>query len=618
MKKTKLLPVFPGAFALLVLSLACNKTFLNRPPLGTTDQLILANKAGVEALLIGAYSLLDGNGSNNSNGWYSAASNWVYGSMCADDAYRGSATSDESDLYSLALWETIAKNSIAPNKWDLAFDGVSRSNEVLREMRIATDLTPSDTTVISGEARFLRGFYNFELKKVFGNPPYADESATFSSGKYLIANEDTAGNFLDIWPRIEADFQYAANSLPDQQSSKGRANKSAANAFLAKAYMFEHKYAAAKPILDALVSGGITAGGLPYALQGNYQNNFNPDPTAKNSAESVFAAQMSVNDGGDLSTGNGGNGNYGDLLNFPYGGGPGWCCGFDNPSQDLANAFKTDANGLPLLDDDWAGNNVSDPTTPYVGTLDPRIDWVMGRKGIPYLDWGLHPGDAWIREPSSDGHFSPKKNLYAKTQEGLLSSAGDYWASAELTANNVNLIRFADILLWDAECEAEIGSLDKAENYVNQVRQRAANKSSWVYVNVSDGSPADFNAQNYTYNSGPGTKPADNYFIGLYPAGAFTSGGQDYAHKAIRFERRLELAEEGHRFFDLQRWDNGTGYMANVLNAYAIHSATVVFSAGYQDAFFTQGKNEYFPIPQSEIDLENAGNKKILKQNPGY
>jgi hypothetical protein len=199
-----------------------------------------------------------------------------------------------------------------------------------------------------------------------------------------------------------------------------------------------------------------------------YYSNFNP--AQKNGSESVFAAQTSVQDGSSVDWGGDPNGNYGDILNFPYNGGPGGCCGFYNPSQDLGNAYKTDATtGLPLLDESYAsGRNVSDRTNPYTGTLDPRIDLVMGRPGIPYLDWGLHPGEDWIRNPQIMAALAPRKNVYAKSQKDAFTDAGSsYWGPNQLVANNVNIIRFADIILLAAECAVKAGEITNAMNYVN-------------------------------------------------------------------------------------------------------------------------------------------------------
>ncbi len=247
----------------------------------------------------------------------------------------------------------------------------------------------------------------------------------------------------------------------------------------------------------------------------------------------------------------------------------------------------------------------------------------MGRKGIPYLDWGPMPGDSWIRSPSDDGHFCAKKNAYAKAQQGTLSDNENNWANVELVANNVNLIRYADILLWDAECDV-LGSnqdLAQAETYVNMVRTRAGSPTGMVLDSTVSKNPGGFTASTYTYAAGAGIGPADKYAVNPYPAGYFTDGPT--AMKAIIMERRLELAEEGHRFFDLQRWQAGNkiypaaGYMTTVLDTYAKLQAPI-HPAQYQGVSFTQGKTEYFPIPQQQVDAENSAGKVYLKQIPGY
>ena len=304
--------------------------------------------------------------------------------------------------------------------------------------------------------------------------PFVDETITYANNNYNVPN-NTGGTYIEIWPRIESDLEYAMANLPTTQPNAGQANKYAAEAFLAKAYMYQGKYNSALTLLNDLITNGVTAKGVAYALQANYAQNFNPNPAAKNSSESIFAVQESVNDG----SGPAGGISYGDNLNFPYGAGPGACCGFDCPTQDLADAFKTDANGLPLpLTGAGAFNgapHVSDQSaSPYSGNLDPRIDITMGRAGIPYLDWGLEPGDVWVRSPSDDGHFCPKKNVYAKSVQGTYSDASNNWANVELDAVNVNLIRYAEVLLWAAECEVIVNNnLAQAETYVNMVRTRA-------------------------------------------------------------------------------------------------------------------------------------------------
>jgi tetratricopeptide (TPR) repeat protein len=593
--KYKLLVLLSGVTLFVVF--ACNKDFLNKVPQGALSSGVLANKTGVEGLLIGAYHMISGQGGAAGTNWGAAASNWVYGSVLGGDSYKGSIPPDQSSegIGTLATYTYAVDNGYLGSKWVAMYDGVQRSNDVLRVLPLATDISATDVTRITAEARFLRGHFHFELKRIFNNIVYADETTTETR------NVDDAGNYIDYWPKIEDDFKAAIDGLPETQNEAGRANKWAAKVYLARCYMEQGKYDLAKPILEDVIANGKTAKGEHYALV-NYQSNFNAPQD--NSAESVWAYQASVNDG------SGTNGNYGDNLNFPNGGGPGGCCGFNNPSLNLANAYKTDANGLPLLDNFNSGNVVSDPTTPYTGNLDPRIDVVMGRPGIPYYDWGPVPSAAWIRSPADNGYFSPKKNVYAKSQVGSSSSTEtSFWGPTQMDAINVNLIRFSEVLLWAAECETEIGSLDQALTYVNMVRTRAADATGWVYKN------SEYDAGTGKYKTQ--TTPADSYKISPWPAGSFTT--KDFARKAVFFEERLELAMEGQRFFALRRYDHvSPGVMTQTLNdyinvekgrpSYFIANPTVTFSDKYQ----------WFPIPQQQIDIKNATGTVFLKQNPGF
>ncbi len=602
MKKIKYKFLILSSFVIVVVIVACSKNFLNKPPLGTLSPEILATEKGVQGLLIGAYSIVDGEGIPG-DGFASGASNWTFGNVAADDAYKGS---DPTDVAEVAPFERFVDltptNSAIPQKWTVCYGAIQRCNDVLNTLALATDVPADVATTITAQVRFLRAFYHMELKKVFNNIIFVDETVNPQ-------NIDVT-NTVDAWPRIEEDLTFAVANLPDTWPGEpGRANVWAAKALLAKAYMFQQKYSDAYTLLQDIIANGKTSGGVKYALNTHFFSNFNP--AQKNSAESVFAAQTSVQDGSSVTWNGEPNGNYGDILNFPYTGGPGACCGFNNPSQDLANAYKTDANGLPLLDTWFQGNNVSDPTTPYAGTLDPRIDWTIGRLNIPYLDWGYHPGDAWIRNPVNDGHFSPIKNVYADAQKDTYSDVGSaYWGPTELVANNVNIIRYADVLLWAAECAAQANDLPTAMNDVNMVRARAADPTGWVYkypkLGNGDDDLSNYDPATSTYKDK--TTPAANYKIGLYTS--FPS--KDYAIQAIQFERRLELAMEGNRFFDLVRW----GIAEPTINAYINREKAL--RPLKLNAHFTAGKNEYFPIPQNEIDNMNADGTERLKQNPGY
>jgi hypothetical protein len=566
----------------------------------------LANKAGVNGLLIGAYSLLDGVGGPDvdQGPWETAISNWVYGGVAADDAHKGSEYGDQVGIEKIESYSATPIEPYFNDKWAAVYTGIQRANDVLRVLAQVTDGSISDDEAlqIRAEARFLRAVFHLEAAKMWRNVPYVDETVSFVNANYNVPNT------AEIWPKIEEDFDFAAANLSDTKAEAGRANSWAAKAFLAKVYMFQQKFTEAKPLLADIITNGTTSSGEKYALV-NFADNFNP--AKKNSAESVFAVQMSVNDNSS-----GWNGNAGDVLNF-FSGGPANCCGFYQPSFSLVNSFKTDpASGLPLLDT-WNDSDVTNdqgiastsPFTPYAGTLDPRLDYTTGRRGIPYLDWGIMPGRVWIVSQDAMGPYVPIKNVYYKAEQANTSDTYDGWASSQSTANNYNMIRFADVLLWAAEVEVEIGSLSEAENFVNLIRNRAADPAGWVHTYVDPNDPS----------KGFTSTPAANYKIEPY-SGEFTAQGQAYARKAVRFERKLELAMEGHRFFDLQRYDNGTGYMAQVLNDYIQHETSI---PGYtflymEGAEFVENKNELFPIPQVQIDLNVVGTTSVLQQNPGY
>ena len=568
---------------LIVFAVACSKSFLNITPPGSLDDKTVATKAGVEALLIGAYSLLDGVGSNvggDDGPWATAGSNWVYGSVAGGDAHKGSDPGDQNLITPIETWQVNASNDYLEQVWLVRYDGVQRSNEALRIMALATDMLPADTVEVRAEARFLRGHYHFELRKLFGKVPYIDESITYTLGNFLIPNDH------DILSDIEADFIYAYNNLPETQTEIGRANKWAAACYLMKTYIFEGKYSDALTLFTTqILPNGKTSNGDKYALNAHFADNFNPG--TRNTKESVFAAQMTVNDGAS-----GANSNQGDGLNFPYGGQTG-CCGFFQPSFSLVNSYKVDANGLPFLDGSYnnvnlksdQGSSSNDPYTPDTTTpLDPRLDWTAGRRGIPFLDWGPMAGASWVRNQASAGPYEPVKNMFYASQKNVLTDASGW--TAGFTANNVNIIRYADVLLWAAEAEIQAGSLVNAQTLINQVRGRMVDPTGWVQA-----SPA-------------------NYKIGLYTV-PFAS--KDAALTALYFERKLELAMEGHRSFDLSRWGIGK----QELDPFYAHEV----ASGYVldvGATYTTGKNEFLPIPQAEIDKSSKAGTSVLTQNPGY
>lgn len=584
MKNKNIRPLLIALFTIGMTFFSCKKSFLKVQPRGVLGDEQMATPQGVKEALIAAYSDLDGQYNPNGFNFYAQPDNWLYGSICGGDAHKGSDPGDQALAMAIATFQGLPNNDYLETRFEWVYDGIARSNLVLKLLPQVKGLAPADTINMNAQARFLRGFFAFTAKKTWNMVPWVDESVSYAKQNFEVANDK------DIYPEIEADFQYAYQNLPATQDAIGRANKWAAGAFLAKVYMFEKKYKEALPILNDLITKGNTADGTPYALQAKFSDNFNFHH--QNSSESVFAIQASLNDGAQSY-----HGNVGDLLNYPYGNGAlTGCCGFFQPSIELVNSYRTGANGLPLLDGSYnnpanavkndQGLASTQPFTPDAGNLDPRVDWTAGRRGIPYLDWGIDPGKDWIRNQASAGPFSPKKNVFYKADVG---SGGDNSATqwAPTNAINYNLIRFAQVLLWAAECEVEVGSLTNAEKYVNMVRNRAANPNDFVMN---------------------GNQPAASYLIKAYPAGWFSAQGQDIARKAVHFEEKLELAMEGQRFFDLVRW----GEADSAINAYFNYEGQ--FTTDVKGAKFTAGTNDYFPLPQTQIDLSNG----TLKQNPGY
>jgi len=564
--------IFSVLFTLVIVgfSTSCKNDFLEVIPKTGLSEATLANKAGVNYLLIGAYSLLDGVqtnvGSPNAD-WHGSADNWIYGEVNADNAYKGSTSGDQPEISFIEQKQIQADNNHFRGKWRAVYDGVARSNDVIQMTGKAKDMTEAEKTLVIAQARFLRGHYHFEAKKMWNMTPYVDDK-TYNSAD---ANSTKIPNDKDIWPNIEEDLKFAYDNLPNRWPGEpGRATKWAAAAMLGKAYMFQKKFAQAKTLFDAIVASG------QYRLMDKYHDNFRI--ATNNNAESIFEVQYSVNDGAAISN----NGNRGATLNYPYGGQT-TCCGFFQPSQNLVNVFKVDANGLPLFD---TFNNPPDVESTTTSPLDPRLDWTVGRIGLPYLDWGTMTPN-YIRDMSYAGPYSPKKNVpYASDIAAGWTGNGN---NPRYNANNYRMIRYAHVLLMLAEAEAELGNLERARELVNQIRRRAANPDG--FVKTASGAPAA------------------NYRVGTYDS-PWTS--KEFAINAVRFETRLELAMEGHRFFDLVRW----GIAAPTLNAYyAVEGTKRAYLRGVQ---FTANKHEYFPIPLQEIVNSQLKGQPTLKQNPGY
>ncbi|HEX5169710.1 MAG TPA: RagB/SusD family nutrient uptake outer membrane protein [Cyclobacteriaceae bacterium] len=565
----------------MVFAVSCSDSFLEVNPTGSITETQLASQKGLEGMLIGAYSMLQGRGGFGGDGFYAGSSNWLWGSILGGDANKGTNSGDQSQVNEIQAFSPQPTNGSVQLKYQATYEGIARVNALFRVLPNADPTVSNDVKLrIEAEAKFLRAHFYFELKKIFGDTPYVDETVDYGAGINDI------GNNVDLWPKIEADLQFAVDNLPETQSSVGRANSWAAKAYLAKAYLFQQKYAAAKPLFDDVIANGKTVSGAKYDLVPHYGDLWRI--ATDDNVEVVFAIQSSA------GTGSINNANPDFVLNFPYNGGPAGCCGFFQPSFELSNSFRTQG-GLPLLDGSYntganqlvtdQGVGATDAFTPDAGPVDPRLDHSVGRRGIPYLDHGLHPGVAWIRDQNYGGPYAPKKFIWSKAEEatGVDKSS---WTPG-YSALNVPIIRFADVLLMSAEVEVELNNLEAARALVNRVRTRAADPTGFVMN---------------------GAVPAANYVINTYDA---TWTDQALARDAVRFERKLELSGEGHRFFDLVRW----GIAATTLNDYLDYEESKVSASPFTGANFTSPKNEHLPIPQREIDILGSD---VLIQNPGY
>lgn len=588
--------------ALLVMGVSCSEDFLTADPPGSYSEPSLQNASGVEGMLIAAYSALDGSWfeswGNNRFNQTGGASNWLFGGVRSEVAYKGTEPSDGVDFNAIERSEMLPSNPVLNNKWGGVYDGVGKANAVIRNVPLADDMSDNNKTRVLGEARALRGHYHFEGVKVFGRVPYVDETVGIDIGFAEVMNPPVGSPF--IWADIEADLKFAYDNLPGTMPDPGRINKYGAGALLARAYIFQGKWAQAEPILDDIILNGTTAAGARLELLSNFHHNFRADFEPGNT-ESIFAYQASYGDG-SIS-----NGNYEYTLNQPHGSNARTaCCGFYQPSQDLANSFQVDGDGLPLPDTynsmDIAtdeGIASTEPFTPEQGPLDARIDWTIGRRGIPFLDWGINPGsgaNGWVRDPINGGPYNPVKSVPTLAEFNANLAGVIDWGFTS-SAKNVHIVRFADVLLMAAEVKAELNKLSDAVMLVNRVRERAANPQAFVMDAQGD--------------------PAANYQVGLYTS----FGSQAEALKAIRFERKLELAMEGHRFFDLVRWHENSG--SSALPFDLVSYMNNYYQTESEDRPHLRGAsfeaaNLYMPIPASVIAQSTVDGVENITQNPGY
>lgn len=545
----------------IIVSLASCSDMLDTTPQGQfTEEQIDDNS--VEGLVASAYAGLEAHFYGNNEAFAGPTTNWIF-DVRSDDAYKGGGgTSMEENIHLLEVSEITSDNVSCLNKWQNNYYALSRVHTAMRAIQMASGVNHADQII--GELKTLRAWYYFDLIRIFKRIPYFTE------------NEDSNTKTNDEYSReeifsfIKKDLEEAIVVLPAQKASTGRITRPTAQAILAKVCAFVSDWEGVKANAGAIIAS------QQYSLFTNFGDM--SKIAYNNGAESIFALQTSTaNDNAHI--------NWSNLLNCTYSDGNLYGQGDDffYASQNLVNAFRTDSRtGLPLLDGSFNEVNV---TEDYDGTLDPRLDFTVGRIGFPWRGHTYTRG--WCRAYDVYGEYSNKKAWEAPG----VALSGFPWGCSSL---NFMFIRYADILLLQAEALIETASganastdnnLVEARKLINQVRQRAANSIDGSY------SPQDLD-------------PAKaDYYVGLYPEDfdgnlAWT---KDYARLALRMERRLELALEGHRWFDLMRW--GNDYLVSTMNKYMNEESKLrQYYAGRQVS-----TNEIFmPVPLSEIDNSNG------------
>ena len=577
MKNLKTL--FVASFAIFAFTVACDDEFLTKEPQASLSGPALANADGVEGKLISAYSTLSGYGMDGGGTWYYSTWAWIFGSISSDDALKGTDAGDQPEHSFIETYDFNTFNVHNRDKWRSGYWGAARANDVILSAEETEDLAATRKAEIIGEAKFIRGWQHFEMQKMYRTPKYVG-SENFSLDNLDASKVPNTGK---IWSQIEQDFSDAAAALPAVQSQVGRATSWAAKAYLAKAKIFQSDWAGAESILMDIINNG------PFELAAKFEDNYLV--ATRNNSESIFEIQYAVSS----ADANASNAEIG--LAHPYIA-PWGCCGFLQAPQDLVDFFQTDSNGLPLLDESWKTNHITNPTGANIGepignpSVDPRLDHTVGRPGQLYKRFHIMQVD-YIRDLTYAGPYFSKKHVAEPEGQGIGG-----WGN--LTANNFRIMRLGHVILWAAEAKVELGKLEEARALVNRLRARAANPEGF-----NPGATQGATRPEYTLTGEAGA----NYNIGEYTA-AWTDTAT--ARRAVRYETRLETAMEGNRFFDLQRW----GVQAEVLNDYLSRESE--YRVYLKGKTFTSPKNQFYPIPTYAIDRSFLDGSPSLTQDPNY
>ena len=551
----------------LVGTTSCSDFLDDQKPQGVLDSDMVKDPSNVDNLVISAYAVF-----TTAEDINSSFSMWNF-DVRSDDAYKGgNGTSDGDVFHQLEIEQgVLTTNWNINDMWVRLYNCISRVNSAISVLETTSDSYQLKAQRL-GEMKFLRAYAHFLLKRLYKNIPFIMDANLKQEDYNTLSN--TEFNNDEGWQQIINDVEYAYSVLPVKQTDKGRPSKAAAAAFLTKAYLYKayrQDNAASNQVtsinredllkvIEYSNPDIYSAGG--FDLEPDFHNNFRPETQYENGVESIWAMQYSINDGtkyGNL------NWSYGLIVpNIP--GVTDGGCDFYKPSQNLVNAYRTDADGHPFID---TFNKDYDLTQ----DADPRLFLTVGLTGLPYEFNSKYMMDAsatWSRSNGLYGYYVTLKQNVDPDCGYLVK--GSWWG----TPMNRIVFRYADVLLERAEAYAQLNETGEAIKLVNEIRKRAK-QSTGMIANYPSDYGVKFNIS--TYN-------------GTY--------SQEDALKIVKMERRLEMGMESERFFDLVRW----GEAEKVLNKYFAEEANNCLI--YRDAHFTKNKNEYLPIPYSQVAASNG------------
>ena len=548
--------------------LSCNKMLSEQVPQATLSDEQVKDPANAEGMVIAAYAVFTSAEDINSS-----FSMWNF-DVRSDDAYKGgNGTSDGDVFHQLEIQQgVLTTNWNINDMWVRLYNALSRVNSAIALLNECDDSFAMKQQRLA-EMKFLRGYGHFLLKRLYKNIPFVtNPSLTYDEYNALSNTEYTNDQG---WQVIIDDVKAAYDVLPEVQAEKGRPTKAAAAAFLAKLYLYKayrQDDAQSNKVtsintedLNKVIEYTNPSLYANYGLEEDIHNNFRPEEMYENGKESIWAIQYSRNDGSTYGNLNWSYGLIGPSIDNVTDG----ACDFYKPSQNLVNAFRTGADGLPLLD------TFNEKNYTFADNADPRLFLTVGMPGLPYLfnkNFIQDESKQWSRGNGLYGYYISLKQNVDPALVGEYLIKGSYWASSM----NRIVFRYADVLLERAEAYAQLGESGKAIELVNQIRKRAAGSIQMF----SD------------YPTRYGVKIYATQYNGSYDKNA--------AIKIVKMERRLEMGMESERFFDLVRW----GDAEKVMNAYYAKESQI--RDYLKGANFTADKDEYLPIPFEQMSAANG------------